>query len=94
VLSAIGGPLLFLFGTILFKHTIRGWLQLSHGVGILALGGLAWFAGGLSPLMLSILTTGIMIVVAVWETVSLRSGTAESRVESRSEKPQSDATSA
>ena len=28
VLSAIGGPLLFLIGTILFKHTIRGWLQL------------------------------------------------------------------
>ena len=94
VLSAIGGPLLFLFGTILFKHAIRGWLQLSHGVGIVALGGLAWFAGELSPLMLSILTTGIMIVVAVWETVSLRSGTSESRVDSRSEKPQSDATSA
>src|SRR6202034_88628 len=45
VLSAIGGPLLFLIGTILFKHSIRGWLQLSHGVGIVALGGLAWFAG-------------------------------------------------
>ena len=26
VLSAIGGPLLFLLGTILFKHTIRGFL--------------------------------------------------------------------
>jgi low temperature requirement protein LtrA len=90
VLSAIGGPLLFLLGTILFKHAIRGWLQLSHGVGIVALAGLAWFAGTLSPLMLSILTTGVMIVVAIWETVSLRSGTAESR----SEKPQSDATSA
>ena len=37
VLSAIGGPLLFLLGTILFKHTIRGLLQLSHGVGIIAL---------------------------------------------------------
>ena len=37
VLSAIGGPLLFLFGTILFKHTFRGFLQLSHGVGIIAL---------------------------------------------------------
>jgi low temperature requirement protein LtrA len=92
VLSAIGGPLLFLLGTILFKHAIRGWLQLSHGIGTLALGGLAWFAGELSPLMLSILTTWFMIVVAVWETVSLRSGTAESR--SRSEKPQSDATNA
>src|ERR1700761_1182061 len=94
VLSAIGGPLLFLFGTILFKHAIRGWLQLSHGVGIVALGGLSWFAGELSPLMLSILTTGIMIVVAIWETVSLRSGTAESHVGARPEKPQSDATSA
>jgi low temperature requirement protein LtrA len=86
VLSAIGGPLLFLLGTILFKHTIRGWLQLSHGAGIVVLGILAWFAGELSPLMLSILTTGIMIMVAAWESVSLRSAAAA--------RPQSEATSA
>jgi low temperature requirement protein LtrA len=73
VLSAIGGPLLFLFGTILFKHSFRGFLQLSHGVGIVALCMLAWFAGGLSPLMLSIITSAIMILVAVWESISLRS---------------------
>jgi low temperature requirement protein LtrA len=73
VLSAIGGPLLFLFGTILFKHSFRGFLQLSHGVGIIALCVLAWFAGDLSPLWLSIATSAIMIVVAVWESVSLRS---------------------
>ena len=78
VLSAIGGPMLFLLGTILFKHTIRGFLQLSHGAGIVALGILAWFAGGMSPLLLSILTTAIMVVVAVWESVSLRSATARS----------------
>jgi low temperature requirement protein LtrA len=90
VLSAIGGPLLFLIGTILFKHTIRGFLQLSHGAGILALGGLAWFASDLSPLMLSILTSAIMIVVAVWESISLRSGPAESEPE----EAQSEATSA
>jgi low temperature requirement protein LtrA len=77
ILSAIGGPLLFLVGTILFKHSFRGFLQLSHGVGIAVLGVLAWFAGGLSPLMLSVLTTAIMIVVAVWESISLRSGAAE-----------------
>jgi low temperature requirement protein LtrA len=71
VVSAIGGPLLFLVGTILFKLAIRGFLQLSHGVGIIALALLAWFASELSPLMLSILTTAIMIVVAVWESVSL-----------------------
>jgi low temperature requirement protein LtrA len=73
VISAIGGPLLFLFGTILFKYSFRGFLQLSHGGGILALCVLAWFASELSPLMLSILTTAIMIVVAVWESISLRS---------------------
>ena len=77
VLSAIGGPLLFLVGTILFKHSFRGFLQLSHGVGIIALGALAWFAGELSPLILSMLTSAIMIVVAVWESLSLRSGPAE-----------------
>jgi low temperature requirement protein LtrA len=77
VLSAIGGPLLFLIGTILFKHTIRGWLQLSHGAGIIVLCILAWFAGRLSPLMLSLLTTAIMIAVAAWESISLRSGATE-----------------
>jgi low temperature requirement protein LtrA len=77
VLSAIGGPLLFLIGTILFKQTIRGWLQLSHGAGIIVLCILAWFAGGLSPLMLSLLTMAIMIAVAAWESISLRSGATE-----------------
>jgi low temperature requirement protein LtrA len=90
VLSAIGGPLLFLIGTILFKHTIRGFLQLSHVAGIVALAGLAWFAGALSPLMLSLATTAIMIIVAAWESVSLRSDAAEPR----SEPSQSEATSA
>ena len=79
VLSAIGGPLLFLVGTILFKHTIRGFLQLSHGAGIIALGMLGWLAGGLSPLVLSIATTAIMIIVAVWESISLGSGAAQAR---------------
>ena len=73
VTSAIGGPLLLLFGTILFKHSFRGFLQLSHGVGIVALCGLVPFASEMSPLVLSILTTSIMIVVAVWESISLQS---------------------
>ena len=72
VISSIGGPLLFLFGTILFKQSFRGFLQLSHGAGIIALGALALFASHLSPLLLSILTTAIMIVVAVWESISLK----------------------
>ena len=43
VVAAVGGPLLFLVGTILFKHAIRGFLQLSHGVGIIAFAAVAWF---------------------------------------------------
>ena len=76
-ISAVGGPLLFLVGAILFKHTIRGFLQLSHGVGIVALIVLALFARELSPLMLSLLTTALLIVVAAWESVSLRSKAVE-----------------
>ncbi len=95
VLSAIGGPLLFLIGTILFKHAIRGWLQPSHGVGIVALCALGWFAGDLSPLMLSIVTSALMIIVAAWESISLRPIAAASRsAESGAEKPHSEAASA
>ena len=84
MLSAIGGPLLFLVGTILFKHSIRGFLQLSHGVGIIALAVLAWFAGDLTPLMLSVLTTALLIVVAVWESLSLRSSDDEAQSDAAS----------
>ena len=77
VVSSVGGPALFLVGTILFKYVIRGFLQLSHGVGIVALAVTAYFAGGMSPLMLSIVTTAIMIVVAAWESISLRSAEEE-----------------
>jgi low temperature requirement protein LtrA len=90
VLSAIGGPLLFLFGTILFKHAIRGFLQLSHGAGIIGLGALYWFAGELSPVMLSCLASAIMLIVATWESISLSSGPGEARPEA----DQSDAASA
>jgi low temperature requirement protein LtrA len=74
---AIGGPMLFLIGTILFKHAIRGFLQLSHGIGIIALAALALFGSELSPLWLSVSTTAILIMVAAWESLLLRSRPAE-----------------
>ncbi|WOH79277.1 low temperature requirement protein A [Bradyrhizobium sp. BEA-2-5] len=73
IVSTVGGPLVFLVGTILFKYAIRGFLQLSHGIGITALAITAYFAREMSPLVLSIVTTAIMIVVAAWESISLRS---------------------
>ena len=94
VLSSIIGPLLFLVGTVLFKRVIRGWLQPSHGVGIAALGVLACFAGELSPLLLSVLTTAIMTVVAVWETVSFKSGVGRSPFVAAPAESQSEVTNA
>ena len=71
ILSMIGGPLLFLIGTILFKRSIRGIFQLSHLVGIGLLIVLIPFAHQLSPLALSATTTVIMLIVAAWEAISL-----------------------
>lgn len=72
-LSMIGGPLLFLIGTILFKRSIRGIYQLSHLVGIGLLIVLIPFAHDLSPLALSTATTVVMLIVAGWEAISLGS---------------------
>ena len=73
ILSIIGGPLLFLIGTILFKRSIRGIFQLSHLVGIGLLIVLIPFAHSMSPLLLSTATTVIMVIVAAWEAISLGS---------------------
>jgi low temperature requirement protein LtrA len=89
MLTLIGGPLLYLVGVILFKHSIRGQFQLSHLVGIGLLIVLIPFATALTPLMLAMTTTLIMLIVAVWETRSL--GGSNKPVES---KHHSDATSA
>jgi low temperature requirement protein LtrA len=73
IVSTIGAPLVFLVGTILFKFVIRNFLQLSHGVGIVALAVLVFFASVMWPLTLSVLTTAILVIVAVWESLSLGS---------------------
>jgi low temperature requirement protein LtrA len=83
-LTAIGGPLVFLIGTVLFKLNIRSFLQLSHGAGIVALLGLGWFATALSPLILSGLTTAVLVVVAIWESISLRAKAEEAHASATS----------
>jgi low temperature requirement protein LtrA len=67
----IGGPLLYLAGVILFKRSIRGHLQPSHlaGIGLFAI--LTPFAHLLTPLTLSAASTAIMLIVAIWEAISL-----------------------
>ena len=68
----IGGPALYLLGNALFKRLSAPNLPLSHlvGLGLLAL--LIWAVPVTTPLVLSAATSAVLIVVAVWESVSLR----------------------
>jgi low temperature requirement protein LtrA len=72
VVSVIGGPLVYLIGVILFKRSLRGWFQPSHVAGIIALTALIPFAERCSPLALGAIATLVLVVVAIWETLSLR----------------------
>lgn len=69
--AIIGGPALYLLGSGFFKRLTARWFPLSHlaGLGIAIL--LAVAAPYLSPVILSVATTVLLIVVAVWETISL-----------------------
>lgn len=69
----IGGPALYVTGNGLYKRVVYGWFPLSHWIGL----ALFAFAAPLAPhtnlLAMGALTTGVMIVVAMWEGVSRRS---------------------
>jgi len=74
--AILAGPTLYLLGTALFKMVTaeRFILPLSHLVGLLLLIILTPFAFAhlLSAWVLGTLTTGILLVVATWESVALR----------------------
>lgn len=68
----IGGPALYLLGTMLFKRLSASNLPLSHlvGLGLLAL--LAVASMAVTPVVLSLATSLVLVVVCVWEGRSLR----------------------
>jgi low temperature requirement protein LtrA len=78
ILGIVGGPLLYLIGTILFKHAIRGIYQLSHLIGIGLFVVLIPFAGRFTPLSLAAVAAAILMIVAAWEAISLGSGSRQS----------------
>lgn len=80
IIGMVGGPLLFLIGTLLFKRTMRGLWQLSHLAGIALLLAMIPLAHDFSPLQLSAATTVIMLIVAAWEAISLGAKTAGDEV--------------
>jgi low temperature requirement protein LtrA len=76
LLAILGGPVLYLVGTMLFKWTTgpRRNPPLSHTIGLVLLAGLVAPAFGfaLGPLGLSIACTCVLWLVVVWEAIALR----------------------
>jgi low temperature requirement protein LtrA len=75
----IGGPLIFLFGNLLFKRAVIGRWPLSHLIGAILFGATSPFCQGLSFMEQAVAATAILAIVAVWEAVSLRRGAAAAR---------------
>jgi low temperature requirement protein LtrA len=72
MLLLAGGPMIFLLGCLAFKWATAGWPPLSHLAGLALLAILLAAGWTLPQLAVGSLATGILIVVAIWETVSLR----------------------
>jgi low temperature requirement protein LtrA len=81
VVAIIGGPALYLLGCALFKWVTntRRFPPASHLGGLLLLAALALAAAPmhLSPLVLGAVTTAVLMIVAGWETASMRYSEAE-----------------
>jgi low temperature requirement protein LtrA len=69
--AMIGGPTLFLIGTLGLRAARRSGPALSHLVGFAMLAGTAAAAPLLEPLGVAALISAILVVVAAWETISL-----------------------
>jgi low temperature requirement protein LtrA len=75
-LVLLGGPALYLGGNIFFKRASAQYYPLSHLVGLGLLLLLTPVASRMTPLTLGTATTVVLIVVAVWETLSFARGPA------------------
>jgi low temperature requirement protein LtrA len=78
----IGGPALYLVGNALFKWLSAVYLPLSHliGLGLLAL--LILAVPVITPLLLSAAITAVLMLVAAWESISLRGSSGSEAAES------------
>jgi low temperature requirement protein LtrA len=69
--AILGGPALYLAGNALFKRQTASWMPLSHTIGLGLLALLILAVPYLPPLALSAAATAVLILVGVWEWVSL-----------------------
>jgi low temperature requirement protein LtrA len=71
VATTLGGPALYLVGNALFKRLTAPNIPLSHLIGLALLALLVPAGGFVTPLALAAGATGVLIVVVIWEWVSL-----------------------
>jgi low temperature requirement protein LtrA len=71
----LGGPALYLTGNLIFKRATANSRGLSHMIGLSLLALLSAAAASVSLLTLGAAATLVLVVVAVWETRSLRQHT-------------------
>lgn len=76
-LAILGANALFLIGNLWFKYLTARWPPLSHMVGLVLTAAVGFIATSLSPLGLSAVALAILVVVAIWEFVSLGGGMRE-----------------
>ncbi len=65
--ALVGGPALYLIGTLLFRRAVTGLLPRVQLAGLVALAAIFFAAGLLSPLVLSLVTTAVLVAVAFAE---------------------------
>ena len=68
----IGGPMLFLLGTALSIYSIWGKVAWPRVVGVAAMGATLLFGQGLSPLALTMTSSAILVLTAIWESIAGR----------------------
>jgi low temperature requirement protein LtrA len=64
----LGGAALFVAGHALFKQALSGRVPVSHPVALVALGALVPVGMGVSPLLLAVIATLVLVAVACWDT--------------------------
>lgn len=70
--AIVGGPLLYLIGTLLFRRVITGQLPKIQIIALAALIAVFFAAGYLTPALLSLATTLVLVVVALAEKGAAR----------------------
>jgi low temperature requirement protein LtrA len=75
----LGAPALYLLGNLMFKRATAASPALSHMVGLGLLALLVPVSTLVQPLTFSAATTAVLVLVAAWETGSLRSQRGEKR---------------